>query len=251
MDSTQRFSNRVDNYVKYRPHYPKQIIAYLNDAIGFNTSFIVADIGSGTGILSELFLQHGNKLIAVEPNAAMRLKAEELFSNYNNFISIDATAEETKLENETVDLIIAAQAFHWFDAEKTKKEFNRIAKQNAFCILIWNERLVESAFEKEYENFLLKYATDYASIDHKNITPQKIEAFFSPQIVTTATFDNEQIFDFEALKGRLLSSSYIPAEENEKYFLMIRELKILFEKFQTNDLVKFNYETKLFLGKVK
>jgi hypothetical protein len=181
----------------------------------------------------------------------MRLKAEELLSNYNNFISIDSKAEETGLEKGTIDLIIAAQAFHWFDAIKTKTEFERIAKANSYVVLIWNERETISDLEKEYDKFLLKYATDYASIDHKNITPKKIEAFFYPQHVKMATFNNEQVFNFEGLKGRLLSSSYIPVEENESYFLMLKELKELYEKYQKNDTVKFNYKTNLFLGKIK
>jgi SAM-dependent methyltransferase len=251
MDSTQRFSNRVENYVKYRPHYPKDIIAYLKPEINFDETFIVADIGSGTGILTEIFLQNKNKTIGVEPNAAMRLKAEEFLNKYANFTSIDATAESTTLENESVDLIVAGQAFHWFDGVKTKAEFQRIAKQNAYCVLIWNERLTASSFEKEYDSFLLKYATDYTSIDHRNITPEKIDKFFFPQPVKTAMFANKQVFDFDGLKGRLLSSSYIPNEENEKYFLMLKELNELFEKYQRNDTVEFKYETKLFLAKMK
>ena len=251
MDNTQRFSNRVDNYVKYRPHYPKEIIGYLNTEINFNASFVVADIGSGTGILTELFLQNNNKVFAVEPNAAMRLKAEELLSHYKNFISIDSTAEDTRLDKGSVDLIIAGQAFHWFDTVKTKTEFIKIAKPNAHAVLIWNERETVSELEKEYDKFLLKYATDYEKIDHKNITPEKIEAFFHPQPVKVAAFANEQVFDFEGLKGRLLSSSYIPTEENEKYFLMLKDLKELYEKHQKNNAVKFNYQTKLFLGRVK
>jgi ubiquinone/menaquinone biosynthesis C-methylase UbiE len=251
MDSTQRFSNRVDNYVKYRPHYPKEILEYLKEEINLNGSTVIADIGSGTGILTELFLQNGNKTFGVEPNAAMRLKGEELLNNYKNFISINATAEATTLNDASVDLIIAGQAFHWFDAEKTKKEFKRIAKANAYAALIWNNRQTETNLEKEYDTFLLKYATDYTNIDHKNITPDKIEAFFHPQKVTLATFSIKQVFNYEELQGRLLSSSYISLEENEKYHSMMRELKELFEKYQTNGIVKFNYTTNVYLGRIK
>ncbi|MGI8950480.1 MAG: class I SAM-dependent methyltransferase [Chitinophagaceae bacterium] len=251
MLTTERFSNRVENYVKYRPHYPEKIVDYLTDEINFSSKKIVADIGSGTGILTELFLQNKNIVYAVEPNAAMRLKAEELLNNYSNFISVDGTAEHTKLENKSIDLIVAAQAFHWFDAQKTKQEFQRIAKQNAYVFLIWNERMVSSDFEKDYENLLLKYATDYTTVDHRNIYEEKIAEFFQPNNFSYAEFENEQIFDFGGLKGRLLSSSYIPNEHNENFDKMIKELHDLFQKHAVNNKVGFDYKTKLYFGKVE
>jgi ubiquinone/menaquinone biosynthesis C-methylase UbiE len=251
MDSTQRFSSRVDNYVKYRPHYPKLIIDYLKEEIGLQSSFLVADIGSGTGILTELFLQNGNKTIGIEPNEPMRFKAEELLSSYKNFLSIEGTAEQTTLEGNSIDLIVAAQAFHWFDPTATRIEFSRIAKADSAAVLIWNDRQTVSDFEKEYDEFLLKYATDYACINHKNITPEKIQNFFYPQPVKFSAFYNEQIFDLEGLKGRLLSSSYISAEENEKYFFMLKELQKLFDKYGANNTVTFIYQTQVFSGKIK
>ncbi len=251
LSSTERFSNRVDNYVKYQPHYPEKIIDYLNETIHFNSSFIVADIGAGTGFLTQLFLQNGNKVFGVEPNAAMLLKAEELLNKYENFKSISATAEATTLEDESIDLITAAQAFHWFDKDKTKKEFERIAKQNAYCLLVWNDREMQTDFEKDYEKFLVKYATDYTNVNHTYLTPEKVALFFSPQKMLTQKFYNEQQFDFDSLKGRLLSSSYISLEQNQKYFSMIEELKTLFDKYQRNNAIRFNYTTNLFLGKMK
>ncbi len=203
MDSTQRFSNRVENYVKYRPHYPEEIIDYLKKEIGFTEKQIVTDIGSGTGILTELFLKNKNKVYAIEPNAAMRLKAEELFGGDSNFTSINATAEQTTLWENSVDLIVAGQAFHWFDAEKTKREFIKIANREAHAALIWNDRLFQSPFEKDMRIFLQNVAADYNEVNHRKITPEKIEAFFYPQSVTIALFKNEQVFDFEGLKGKV------------------------------------------------
>lgn len=251
MNSTQRFSNRVENYVKYRPHYPKRIIDYLKTEIGFAENEIVADIGSGTGILTELFIKNNNKVYAIEPNAAMRLKAEELFENDSNFISVNATAEQTSLKENSIDLIVAGQAFHWFNSEKTKREFIRIAKQEAHAALIWNDRLFQSPFEKDYEDLLIKFASDYNEVNHRRITPEKIETFFYPEMVAIALFKNDQFFDFEGLKGRLFSSSYISLEKNEKYFEMLERLQYLFNKYENNGIVHFVYETKLYLSKIK
>ena len=249
-DNTQRFSNRVDNYVKYRPSYPKEIIAFLEKEIQFNNGFIIADVGSGTGILSQIFLNYGNTVYAVEPNEPMRNAAEYILNDYNSFISIDGNAEQTSLSNNSIDLITAAQAFHWFDIPKTKTEFKRILKDNGYCCLIWNERLVESPFEKAYEQLLFEYSTDYANVDHKNINDEKIAMFYEPQHFIKGSFPNQQVFDFEALKGRLLSSSYAPDEKHSNHNAMIAMLKNIFTTFNQNNAVEFNYETKVYLGKL-
>jgi ubiquinone/menaquinone biosynthesis C-methylase UbiE len=249
-DNTKRFSNRVDNYVKYRPDYPKEILAFLENEIAFNKDFIVTDIGSGTGIFSQLFLENGNTVFGVEPNTPMRDKSEELLKKYSLFKSIDGTAEQTTLQNESVDLITAAQAFHWFDIQKTKTEFKRILKPTGYCCLIWNERLNTSPFSKAYDNMLLEYSTDYAKVDHKNIDDKKIEAFFSPNKVIKQSFNNKQVFDFDGLKGRLLSSSYTPDENHPKHKPMIESLKNIFTLFKQNNTVQFDYETKLYVGKL-
>lgn len=249
-DNTQRFSNRVDNYVKYRPSYPAEIIPFLEKEFGFNKDSVIADIGSGTGILSEIFLQNGNVVFGIEPNVPMRKKAEQLLVNYHSFKSINGTAEQTSLENESVDLITAAQAFHWFDIDKTKQEFKRILKPNGYCCLIWNERLNNSDCLKAYEQLLKDYSTDYTKVDHKNIDDKRIDAFFSPNIVTKKSFSNKQVFDFEGLKGRLLSSSYAPDENHPKHNAMLEHLKNIFNLFNQNNQVQFDYETKVYLGRL-
>lgn len=249
-DNTERFSNRVDNYVKYRPSYPAEIISFLEETIQFNKNSVVADIGSGTGILSKLFLDNGNIVYGVEPNAPMRLKAEELLQNYPSFKSINGTAEQTTLHNTSIDLITAAQAFHWFDIAKTKTEFKRILKTNGYCCLIWNERFNDSPFAKAYDNLLLEFSTDYSKVDHKNIDDKKIETFFSPNRVIKKSFSNKQVFNFYGLKGRLLSSSYAPDEKHPKHKEMIEALQKIFNSFNQNNAVQFNYETKLYLGKL-
>jgi SAM-dependent methyltransferase len=250
MDSTQRFSDRVNDYVKYRPHYPAALLSYLQSSISFDASRIVADIGSGTGISTELFLQNGNRVYAVEPNEAMRSKAEELLSAYPGFVSIDGTAETTGLPAAGIDLIVAGQAFHWFDPVRTRQEFVRIARPGAYAALVWNERLILSDFEKEYEQLILQYSGDYTTINHKNIADAKIGAFFHPETFVLKVFDNEQVFDYEGLKGRLLSSSYIP-NKGPGYEAMIRNLEPLFARHQSGGKVRVGYETKLYTGRMR
>jgi SAM-dependent methyltransferase len=247
-DNTKRFSNRVDNYVKYRPSYPAEIIPFLERIIQLDSSFVVADVGSGTGILSKLFLENSNIVYGVEPNAEMRGKAEELLQNHASFKTINGTAEQTSLPKASIDIISAAQAFHWFDVNKTKAEFKRIIKPGGYCMLLWNERLVSSAFENAYEQLLLAHAIDYKEVNHKNIDEEKIAAFFAPHHFIKQSFSNRQVFDFDGLKGRLLSSSYTPDENHAGYYNMIEALRSIFTTFNQNNSVQFNYETKLYVG---
>ncbi|HVU56697.1 MAG TPA: class I SAM-dependent methyltransferase [Puia sp.] len=248
MSNTQRFSNRVDNYVKYRPGYPKEILPFLNKAVGFSPDWIVADIGSGTGISTALFLDNGNTVYAVEPNGPMRNKAEELLGSDPRFISIDGTAEATTLPPSSIDLIIAGQAFHWFDPVPTKKEFHRILRPEGRIALMWNERQLSSDFEKAYETLLQEYGTDYLQVRHSNITPGDIEAFFSPSPYQLIQTPNRQAFDWERLQGRFLSSSYIPTQQDNRYNKMMADLNGIFHTYQQNGLVHFDYQTKLYIG---
>jgi len=251
MDSTTRFSDRVENYVRYRPTYPKEIIKCLEREIGFTAARIVADIGSGTGISTELFLQNGNTVYAVEPNKRMREKGEELLRRYPSFVGINGTAEQTTVDSGSIDVIVAGQAFHWFDRAKTKMEFWRIASPDAWIVLMWNDRQVESEFEKAYENLVVHYATDYTSANHRNISDEEIGSFFNPNPFTVQVFPNEQIFDFAGLKGRLLSSSYIPNEQHSNHEEMIAELQHLYKTHEAHDRVRFGYMTKFYVGKAR
>ncbi|HXB32323.1 MAG TPA: class I SAM-dependent methyltransferase [Puia sp.] len=246
-NSTTRFSDRVEDYVKYRPHYPEVILSYLRDLYTFSPGWVVADVGSGTGISTGLFLRFGNKVFAVEPNREMRSKAEELLAGYSGFVSVDGTAEVTGLESASVDLIVAGQAFHWFDPVQTRVEFLRIARPGAVVALIWNERLIGSDFEREYEELIVQFAGDYKTINHKNITDAQIGEFFHPRLFLLRSFENEQRFDFDGLKGRLLSSSYIP-KEGPGFAAMMNALKDLFDRHAAGGQVRVGYETKVYTG---
>jgi SAM-dependent methyltransferase len=249
-DPLTRFSNRSDNYAKFRPGYPGDVIEILKSDCGLDEKSIIADVGSGTGILSELFLQNGSCVVAIEPNAAMRLVAERLLQRYEKFRSIDATAEATTLENESVDFVTAAQAFHWFDRARARREFARILKPEGWVVLIWNERRLDSsAFLRGYEDLLLRYGTDYEKVREK--VTGEIADFFSPERFELQTLENAQNFDFESLKGRLLSSSYTPDQDHPNFIPMIEELESIFDANQENGMVTFAYETKVYYGHLR
>ncbi|MBU1628233.1 class I SAM-dependent methyltransferase, partial [bacterium] len=207
-DPTKRFSDRVDNYSKYRPSYPAKIISLLNTKCDLTKDDIIADIGSGTGILTKLFLDYGNKVFGIEPNKEMREVAEKLLDEYANFVSVDAVAESTKLQSNSIDLLTAGQAFHWFKQDDVKEEFKRILKPEGWIVLVWNIRLIESSqFMNAYEDLLIKHAPDYLTVSHKNIESEVIRDFFIPNSHESTFFPNMQYFDFKGLKGRLMSSS--------------------------------------------
>jgi len=251
MTSTvERFSNRVENYAKYRPGYPPEMLEFFKDHLGLTSKSVIADIGSGTGLSAVPFLENGNVVYGVEPNAGMRAAAEGSLKEFKNFRSIDGTSTDTTLDDKSVDFIIAAQAFHWFDPEPTRAEFKRILRPGGHVALIWNERQLDSTpFLREYEQLLLKYATDYKRVRHENIDREKLGAFFEKGF-ERHSFPNDQIHDFEGLKGRLLSSSYMPAEGDETFELMINELRILLAKHAEAGKITILYDTNVFCSQL-
>jgi ubiquinone/menaquinone biosynthesis C-methylase UbiE len=248
--TVERFSNRVENYVKFRPSYRPAVLQLFRDEMNLRPDSVIADIGSGTGISAKLFLENGNEVFGVEPNDAMRSAAENVLAGYSKFHSINGTAENTTLNESSVDFVIAAQAFHWFDPEKTHVEFKRILKKNGFTALIWNERQLDATpFLREYEQFLLKFANDYTKVRHENINEEKLFDFFGCKF-RRASFLNSQIFDFDGLRGRVLSSSYMPSESDQVYPTMIEELHALFAKHAENGRIKVSYDTNVFYTQV-
>ncbi|HMS66404.1 MAG TPA: class I SAM-dependent methyltransferase [Ignavibacteria bacterium] len=249
--STTRFSNRVENYVKYRPHYPPEIIDFLKKECNLDENTVIADIGSGTGISAKLFLKNRNKVFGVEPNLEMRSAAENYLKEFKNFHSIDGTAEHTTLESESVNMIVSGQAFHWFDLNECKSEFKRIISKNGFLILIWNERKENNDFMKAYYGLVERYGVDYEKINHAmNITDTVLGEFYSPEKFQKKIFRNPHILNYEGLEGRLLSSSYIPLD-GDNFGTMISELKQMHEKYNVNGEVSMEYETNVYYGKFK
>ncbi len=253
---TNRFSDRVDNYVKYRPHYPKEVIDFLKTEKIISENSVVADIGAGTGISAELFLKNGYKVFGIEPNEPMRQASKIILQKYTNeklFVSINATAEETTLPNKSVDVIVCAQAFHWFNNDRFKTECKRILKPNGHVVLMWNDRRTDTTdFLKVYEDFLQMFGTDYLAVNHKNTQDKKIfEKFFGAGNYKEQDFYNYQDVDLEGLKGRVLSSSYMPNEGHKDFEHMIYCLRKIFNRYQENNLVRLDYDTKIYFGQLK
>lgn len=251
LDPTRRFTSRVENYAKYRPGYPAEIISLLESECGLTPSSVLADIGSGTGLLTRLFLNHGNRVFGVEPNAGMRAAGETALAAYPNFISVAATAEATSLPDHSIDLIVAGQAFHWFDRGRARHEFQRILKTAGWVVLIWNSiRGEKSSVIRGYQEIVLRYGTDYKEVS-REMEGLEVESFFSPRVCRTARFSFKQVFDFESLQGRLLSASYAPEADHPSFPQMISDLQKLFDENQRNGTVDFDYETEVYYGQLQ
>ncbi|MDP2386205.1 MAG: class I SAM-dependent methyltransferase [Bacteroidota bacterium] len=251
-----RFSDRVENYVKYRPHYPQTLVDLLLGEQYIKPDALIADIGSGTGISAQLFLQNNFKVIGVEPNEPMRLAAEEILKESlekKQFASINANAEHTSIQDNSIDLVIAAQAFHWFDKEKFKTECKRILKPGAHAALIWNDRQTDTNdFLKLYEEFLQMFATDYKVVNHKNFQDKSIfDSFFGEGNYKEFILPNYQDVDLVGLRGRVLSSSYMPNETHPDYQHMMYVLRKIYLRYQENNKVRLEYDTRVYIGTIK
>ncbi len=247
-DSTERFSDRVDDYVRYRPGYPAELIDALLAAAGESSHPKIADIGSGTGIFTHLLLERGARVSGVEPNAEMRRAAETTLRSFPGFNSIDGSAEETGLAARTVDLVTAAQAFHWFNNSGARREFVRILKPGGMLALVWNRRRLEEPFQQAYDSLLRAHSADYEKVNHLSLTDASIGAFFAPAKVTAANFDNPQILDFDGLLGRLRSASYCPPTGTPTYRALVADLEQLFADHAVHGKIRFVYDSRLYLG---
>ena len=251
INPTGRFSDRVENYMKYRPTYPDAVLEILRQQTGLSTHSIIADIGAGTGISTRLFLNNGNPVLAVEPNDEMRQAAECVSVGVENFQSVSGTAEQTTLGRQSVDYVIAAQSFHWFDRLQVKREFRRILRPGGWVCLLWNTRRIDATpFLKAYEALLQTYGTDYQVIRHRNISYQMLQEFLGSSM-QRFQMPNSQRFDYDSLKGRLLSSSYTPNENHPSFWPMLHRLEHLFETYAVCGQVSFEYETELYFARWK
>ena len=250
-DAKKRFSSRAADYARYRPGYPPGVVEILRHECGLVPQSVIADVGSGTGLLSEIFLKNGNRVFGIEPNTEMREAGEEYLANYPRFASVAGSAEETTLAGDSVDFVTAGQAFHWFEPEKTREEFARILRPDGWCVVIWNmRRMAESALAQEYENLLRRYGTDYKRVKEAYPETHDMTGFFGVGSFETRELPNRQEFDFEGLCGRLRSSSYAPPEGHANYTPMMEELRKMFDKHQKDGHVNMEYATRMFLGRL-
>ena len=250
-DPTQRFTRRVDHYVKHRPSYPRAVLDLLETRCGLASDAVVADVGSGTGLLSELFLNNGNRVLGVEPNKEMRQAGERRLAHHPRFTSVAGTAEDTTLDDASVDFVAAGQAFHWFDPERARVEFARILKPGGWAALVWNwRRKGDAPFLVAYERLLEAYRTDRGEAEIWRRGDEMAGAFFGPGSFEKATFDNEQVHDLDGLKGRLLSISYMPAEEEPGSEEMPRRAEEIFHEHQRGDRITIEYDTKIYYGRL-
>jgi SAM-dependent methyltransferase len=250
-NATSRFSDRVENYVRYRPGYPAEVLEALKTECGLTTSHAIADIASGTGIWTRILLGNGNPVFGVEPNAEMREAGERLLAEFAKFTSVVGTAEATTLADHSVDFVTAAQAAHWFDRGRVRREFVRILRPGGWLVLLWNERLTDStAFLREYEQLLLTYATDYQDIRHEHTT-DAINEFFDPAPFEERAFEMRQEFDYAGVEGRLLSSSYAPGPDDPPHAPMLRELRRIFDARAVGGKAVFEYKTRLYFGQLR
>lgn len=251
IDPTLRFSSRVENYVKYRPRYPHEVIETLQAECGLSSSAPIADIGSGSGALTELFLQNGNQVFAVEPNREMREAAEKLLAKYPGFRNIAGRAESTTLTDHSVDFAVVGQAFHWFDLQKARREFLRILKPSGWVMVVWNEREYQTTpFLIAYDQLLQRYAPDYAREKHKRIYDTALTDFYGACGFIERTFSYLQELDYAGVKGRMLSSSYTPEPSHPNHAPMIAELSKIYQAHEINGRVTFEYITRMYYGRL-
>jgi len=249
-DNYSRFSRVVQDYIRYRPRYPLALVDRLEAECGFSPTHIVADIGSGTGLLSEIFLKNGNQVIGVEPNPEMRAAAEVYLAQYPLFKSINATAEAIHLPDHSVHLITAGQAFHWFDHVPTRKEFTRILVPGGWVVLVWNLFTNPGTpFVDAFERFWQKYINPREHFNQRT-RPEDIDRFFGAEGPVEIGVANPQVCDFEMLKGRVLSSSMSPPADNPLFPVMLDELRAIFDQHQEAGTVTLEYDTRMVYGKL-
>ncbi len=250
-DPTQRFSDRVDDYVRFRPDYPPALLAWLHAQTKLAPTSHVADIGAGTGISSKSFLDAGYEVIAIEPNDAMRTAAQHWLGAYPRFRAIAGRAETTTLANASVDLVVCAQAFHWFDPGATRVEWKRILRPGGFALIVWNtRRLSGTPFLEGYEKLLHEFGLDYRAVAERHPDDDAMRHWFGAGLVATARLDHQQTLDFEGLRGRLLSSSYAPRAGHPRHAPMMAALRKLFDATSEHGRIRFDYDTRAFLGRL-
>jgi SAM-dependent methyltransferase len=250
LDPTARFASRADAYRRARPGYPPALFDHVQARIGGLAGRRVADLGSGTGIFAAMLLERGCRVWAVEPNDAMRRAAEQELSGTPGFASVDGSAEATGLPGASVELVTAAQAFHWFDLAATAVEMRRILVASGWGAVVWNDRRLEGPFLRAYEAFLLEWSNDYGAVRESYAVAERLDEVFAPGSLERSVFANHQDLDLDALRARLLSSSYLPGSADPRCAPMLEAAARLFDEHQRDGVVRLEYDCTLYLGRV-
>jgi SAM-dependent methyltransferase len=249
-DPTERFSDRVADYVRSRPGYPSGLIDLLVDSGELSPTHDVADVGSGTGKLALLFLKHGNRVYGIEPNREMRAAGERELAAYPRYVSVEGRAEQTMLPADSVDLVAAGQAFHWFRPAEARQEFLRILRHGSPVLLVWNDRNEEASdFMRGYEQLLRDHGTDYGEVHHRRFGSAEIERFYGGGRFVEHRLEYRQLFDRQGLQARMRSSSYVPAPGQPGHDDLMGGLDELFETHRRDGRVCFEYRTRVYLGR--
>jgi SAM-dependent methyltransferase len=250
-DPTERFSSRVANYVRYRPSYPAAAIALLRAHCGLRPGARVADLGSGTGILTRLLLAAGAEVFGVEPNEGMRGAAEVLLKGVAGFHSVRGTAEATTLPGDSMDLLVAGQAFHWFKVEAARNEALRVLRAGGYGALLWNEHPSEgSAFLGDFERVARAHAPEYDQVVGSRADETAMRTFLGGDM-QLATFPNQQVFDHAGLIGRLMSSSWAPEAGHPQHEPLLEGMRAAFERHAHAGRVTFPYVTLVYYGRMR
>ncbi len=247
-DPTRRFTDRAQAYARHRPAYPPGVLDVLSQDAGVAAGGTIADVGSGTGILTAMLLDAGYRVFAIEPNAAMRAPAEAALGRRHGFVSIDGRAEATGLDARSVDAVIAAQAFHWFDPPRARAEFERILRPGGAIVLVWNERNHDaSPVMHGYQEIVRRFSIDPIGLkphDDRGV----IAAFYGPSGFKERVLSYADVLDREALLGRASSASYLPGADHPDRAAMMSELSALFDRCQERGTVRFEFETHVYWG---
>ena len=250
-DAKQRFSNRVADYLRYRPGYPAAVLDVLRKDCGLRPEHVIGDVGSGTGLLSELFLKNGHRVFGVEPNREMRHAGEEYLQSYAGFTSVDGSAEATTLADACVDFVAAGQAFHWFEPTAARREFARILKSDGWVVIAWHDRRMEERrLTREYEGLLEQFGIDYQRVKDAYPEVDHIRSFFGGDTFVSRDLPNEQLLDWDGLRGRLRSSSFAPTEDHPNFAPMMQELERIFRAHEQHGRVRMEYWTRLYFGRL-
>jgi SAM-dependent methyltransferase len=250
-DPTNRFTDRVGDYVRYRPRYPATILDTLRRDTGLTPVSVVADIGSGTGFSAEMFLENCNRVWGVEPNSAMRAAGATYLAKHPRFTAVAGTAEATTLPDASVDYVVAGQAFHWFERDPTRTEWARILRPTGWVALFWNSRHLDlSPFMAEYEALVHSVAPDYQRVSHEHVANHQLASMFADGAFSYHTFPYSQLLDNAGLAGRTFSSSYAPHAADARAPALRAALADLFARYEHEGYVQYDYTTELYFGRI-